>query len=381
MKKIVKGWRVVFTSLMTLCLVLGLFPVNTLAEEYTYQVTFYSGNQGTFNGTEGLSVDNHSSGSQYAVEENGDEITVSGLKQGDIVSFDVQAGAVQMADDSKYYLRGIRQSGRDNDTVQTSAFRVDGDAEYVLAYGIRGNQTGYTVNYQDAQGNELAPSRTYYGNVGDKPVVAYLYIEDYNPQTLALTRTLSENEAENVFTFVYTPVPTEVITEPGDTITNTTTVTETVPGTTDEGTAAGTGTGTGTGTAGTGTAGTGTGTAGTAGEGTGAAGTAGEGTGAAGEGTGTAGTDETGTAGTDGTAAGETDAAADEGTTDIQDEEVPQDNQDLTDLDEEEVPQSNINIDEEEVKKGLPMVAGVAIGVLAVAALGVIIVLVRKRMK
>ena len=377
MKKIVKGWRVVFTSLMTLCLVLGLFPVNTLAEEYTYQVTFYSGNQGTFNGSEGLSVDNHSSGSQYAVEENGDEITVSGLKQGDIVSFDVQAGAVQMADDSKYYLRGIRQSGRDNDTVQTSAFRVDGDAEYVLAYGIRGNQTGYTVNYQDAQGNELAPSRTYYGNVGDKPVVAYLYIEDYNPQTLALTRTLSENEAENVFTFVYTPVPTEVIKEPGDTITNTTTVTETVPGTTDEGTAAGTGTG----TAGTGTAGTGTGTAGTAGEGAGAAGTAGEGTGAAGEGTGAAGTDETGTAGTDGTAAGETDAAADEGTTDIQDEEVPQDNQDLTDLDEEEVPQSNINIDEEEVKKGLPMVAGVAIGVLAVAALGVIIVLVRKRMK
>lgn len=377
MKKIVKGWRVIFTSLMTLCLVLGLFPVNTLAEEYTYQVTFYSGNQGTFNGTEGLSVDNHSSGSQYAVEENGDEITVSGLKQGDIVSFDVQAGAVQMADDSKYYLRGIRQSGRDNDTVQTSAFRVDGDAEYVLAYGIRGNQTGYTVNYQDAQGNELAPSRTYYGNVGDKPVVAYLYIEDYNPQTLALTRTLSENEAENVFTFVYTPVPTEVITEPGDTITNTTTVTETVPGTTDEGTAAGTGTG----TAGTGTAGTGTGTAGTAGEGTGAVGIAGEGTGAAGEGTGAAGTDETGTAGTDGTAAGETDAAADEGTTDIQDEEVPQDNQDLTDLDEEEVPQSNINIDEEEVKKGLPMVAGVAIGVLAVAALGVIIVLVRKRMK
>lgn len=375
MKKIVKGWRVIFTSLMTLCLVLGLFPVNTLAEEYTYQVTFYSGNQGTFNGTEGLSVDNHSSGSQYAVEENGDEITVSGLKQGDIVSFDVQAGAVQMADDSKYYLRGIRQSGRDNDTVQTSAFRVDGDAEYVLAYGIRGNQTGYTVNYQDAQGNELAPSRTYYGNVGDKPVVAYLYIEDYNPQTLALTRTLSENEAENVFTFVYTPVPTEVITEPGDTITNTTTVTETVPGTTDEGTVAGTG------TAGTGTAGTGTGTAGTAGEGAGAAGTAGEGTGAAGEGTGAAGTDETGTAGTDGTAAGETDAAADEGTTDIQDEEVPQDNQDLTDLDEEEVPQSNINIDEEEVKKGLPMVAGVAIGVLAVAALGVIIVLVRKRMK
>ena len=39
------------------------------------------------------------------------------------------------------------------------------------------------------------------------------------------------------------------------------------------------------------------------------------------------------------------------------------------------------SIDGEEVKRGLPMVAGVAIGVLAVAALGVIVVVVKKRMK
>ena len=135
---------------LALCLALGGSlagaPVKVSAEEYTYQVTFYSGNQGSFQGTEGLSVDNHSSGSAYTVEESGDAVTVSGLKRGDIVSFDVQAGAVELAQDSKYYLRGVRESGRDNDTVETSAFRVDGDAEYVVAYGIRGSQTGYTVN-------------------------------------------------------------------------------------------------------------------------------------------------------------------------------------------------------------------------------------------
>ena len=360
---------------LALCLALGGSlagaPVKVSAEEYTYQVTFYSGNQGSFQGTEGLSVDNHSSGSAYTVEESGDAVTVSGLKRGDIVSFDVQAGAVELAQDSRYYLRGVRESGRDNDTVETSAFRVDGDAEYVVAYGIRGSQTGYTVNYQDAEGNELAPSRTYYGNVGDKPVVAYLYIENYNPQTLALTKTLSDNAAENVFTFVYTPVPTEVITEPGQTITNTTTVTETVPGTaaeTEEGDNADTADEAG-------TDGTGTdGTAGTTGTGTvGTAGTGADGTDTAGT-DGTEGTDGTGTDGTDGT-------TADDETTEIGEEEVPQENQDLTDLDEEEVPQGSLEIDGEEVQRGLPMVAGVAIGVLAVAALGVIVVVVKKRMK
>lgn len=361
MGKIRKSFGKFLTSVLTLGMLLGLCSVEAFAQEYTYQVTFYSGNQGTFAGADGLSVDNQASGSQYQIDRQDGTITVSGLKAGDIVSFDVQAGAVSMGEDSKYYVRGVRQSGRDNDTVQTSAFRVDGDGEYVVAYGIRGNQAAYTVNYQDADGNELAPSRTYYGNVGDKPVVAYLYVEGYTPQTLALTKTLSENEAENVFTFVYTPVPTEVVTVPGDTITNTTV--ETVPGTT-------TGT-TGTGTAGTGAAGTGTAGTGTTGTGTAGTGTAGTGTDAAGA----------ETAGT-GAADAETDGTAgNEETTDIEDEQVPQEQQDLTDLDEEEVPQSNVSLDKEEVKKGLPLVAGVGIGVLAVVALGVAAVIIRKRMK
>lgn len=55
-------------------------------------------------------------------------------------------------------------------------------------------------------------------------MVAYHYIEGYQPQAYNLIKTLSKNEAENVFTFVYEPVPedtvtteTEVITRPDGT--------------------------------------------------------------------------------------------------------------------------------------------------------------------
>ncbi len=152
---------------------------------YTYSITIYSGDQGTF----------------------GDGRTVAskdGLQPGDRVVFDV--GDVQPKDD-KYYVKGIRKSGRDNNdrtgAVEASAIAVTEDEEYVVAYGVKGETVAYTANYRDGDGNELAPSRVYYGNVGDKPVVAYRHIDGYQPQSYNLTKTLSGNEAENVFTFVY----------------------------------------------------------------------------------------------------------------------------------------------------------------------------------
>ncbi len=84
---------------------------------------------------------------------------------------------------------------------ETSAFHVNGDRDFVVAYGIQGDMVGYTVNYRDVDGNELAPSRTYYGNVGDKPVVAYLYMENYNATGFGTDKTLVSNDAENVFNF------------------------------------------------------------------------------------------------------------------------------------------------------------------------------------
>ena len=80
---------------------------------------------------------------------------------------------------------------------------VSGDQDYVVAYGIPGELAEYTVNYVDTDGNKLAESRTYYGNVGDEPVIAYLYIDGYIPDSYNQTGKLSSNASENVFNFVY----------------------------------------------------------------------------------------------------------------------------------------------------------------------------------
>ena len=204
-----KFWRkqIIFAFFIPLFLVpLALGMECRAAQGYTYTVTFYPGNHGIFQGTAGLSIGSSSPSVEAGME--GDAIRVSGLRNGDIVSFDAAAaGAVTLEEGSRYYVKGIRLSGHDNNTIDTAAFRVEGDRDYVVAYGIRGDMTGYTVNYQDESGNALAPSRSYYGNVGDKPVVAFLYVEGYEPMAYNLTKTLVSNEAENVFTFVYRRTP------------------------------------------------------------------------------------------------------------------------------------------------------------------------------
>ncbi len=323
-------------------------------DEYTYTVTFYAGNQGTF-------------------ADGAGKIVMSNLKYGAFVSFDVQKdGVVTLNNSDKYYVKGLRKSGRDNsetDELEASRYSVTvkGDADYVVAYGIKGNQVAYTVNYQDVDGKELLASNTYYGNVGDKPVVAYQYVEGYTPQALALTKTLSENSAENVFTFRYTPIGTTVVTIPGETTTVTTVVpgttnveTITVPATKSAGTTTRT---TGTGTTGTGTTGTGT-----------------TGTGTTGTGAGT--TTETGT-GTDAGTTTDTDAGIDsnQDTQTIEEDQTPQGTQEIQDLDEDETPLSrDADINQGKVKKGFPVAAGIAIGICGVAVLAGMGVLLKKYM-
>ena len=257
-----------FLTAVILSMTLFLFSIPALAaDDYagtTYTVRIYAGAQGTISG---------SSVAEY-----------SGLSYGDRVTFSL--GSVQVAENSKYYPRGIRESGKDNyPSVEALSFEVTQDIDYVVAYGIKGdNMTTYTVNYVATDGTVLSEPETYIGNVGDKPVVAYLYFENYRPQFYNLTGTLSANAADNVFTFQYvstqaeeptptpappTPVPTQAPTGGGET--------------------------TGGETAGGGTAAGGEGTA-AGGEGTAAGG---EGAAAAGETAATEGTE----AGTEGTAA------------------------------------------------------------------------------
>ena len=326
-----KKWKRLLVSLLTVSMTLGASTMSVMADgttPYTYKVTLSAGNKGTING-------------QNKIEQ-------ADIASGSTVTFNLND--IQVTDD-KYYVKGIRLSGRDNDeALAAPSFTVDKDTDYVVAYGIKGNMVAYTVNYQDASGKSLAESQTFYGNVGDKPVVAYRYVENYIPDALALTKTLSDNESENVFTFTYTPGATDRIVE------TTTTVTTTVPGTATPAGAAGT-----------------TGATGT----TGAA--AGTGTGTTAGGTAAGGTTAGGTT-TGGTAGGTTNADNSQDTTDdtttAPDEQTPKS---LVDLDDEDTPKGNIDAKDKTSKT--PIAAGIGIIVVAVAALAGLIVFLKKRAK
>lgn len=135
---------------------------------------------------------------------------------------DFSADWVDLKDkDDRYYVKGFREAGKDNEKgnrVYVNGYvETDGvlhDMDFVVAYGMKGSAVEYTVNYVDGSGKKLADSKTLYANVGDKPVVSSIYIEGYQPQTLALTKTLKADSTQNVFPFVYTettPVTTTVV--------------------------------------------------------------------------------------------------------------------------------------------------------------------------
>ena len=200
-----KMFKKLLTLVLTVALSLscmGQVKAADVKESYTYKVTLYAGNRGEFNAN-AVTVDN----TNAKITETADKIVIEDLEAGDKVS--ISQNSVNVTDE-KYYVKGIRLSGRDNDEA-TTLFEVKKDVDYVVAYGIKGNQVAYTVNYVDVDGNVLAESDTFYGNIGDKPVVAYKYIEGYVPEVYGFTKTLSENADENVFTFVYDEAPTPSI--------------------------------------------------------------------------------------------------------------------------------------------------------------------------
>ncbi|WP_418747528.1 MucBP domain-containing protein [Frisingicoccus sp.] len=311
-------FRKIMLAVLTACVVLQAGSLRALAaDKYTYVVTIYAGDKGTLTGA-GVDVSSSSGNARVSVE--GSKITITGLELGDRVGLQAASGgAVALNDGGKYYVKGIRKSGYDNNTVSAASFEVTGDEDYVVAYGIQGDMAAYTVNYQDADGNALAASQTYYGNVGDKPVVAFLYVEGYVPDAYNLTKTLVSDESQNVFTFIYSPIPAAAAPAPAET---------TAP-------AAGEGTGTGTG-----------GEGGTA-EGAGEEGAGNE------------------------AAAAEAGEAEDQELQELEDENVPQE---LVDLDDEEKPLANVELpgsaeETAQEKAGMTPVH-VLIGAVCAAAIG-----------
>ena len=112
--------------------------------------------------------------------------------------------------DEGYYVKGFKQTGRD--TILTNIPAITCDQDYIVAYGIDGGQVAYKIQYLESGTNRvLAPERTYYGDVGDKPVASYLYIDGYQPQVRAITGTLTKN-GDNTWIFYYTRIVTPTAT-------------------------------------------------------------------------------------------------------------------------------------------------------------------------
>lgn len=146
-------------------------------------------------------------GKQGEFKEGDKELLRLERTYGQQVTF--QMNSVRLINGEKYYIKGFRESGKDNSEAETyPAFNVTGDQDYVVAYGVLSDATTYTINYVDTAGRALAPSETYYGNVGDRPVIAYLYIDGYQPQAYNLTKRLVDDPMQNVFTFTYTRIAT-----------------------------------------------------------------------------------------------------------------------------------------------------------------------------
>ena len=189
-------------SVLLAAAVLSVLGVSALADvpnsdEYT--VTMSAGN--ILNVVEGAYIDGPSSWTVKA----GEQLTLS---------------SVEGLENSPYFYKGVRPAGRDNSVIYSSNITVTEDADYVAAYGLRGDLVAYTITYRNADGEDLVvDNESHYGNVGDKIVVGSRDIDGYQPQAYQLAKTLVEDAAENVFPFVYTPVvvPTPIPAAPAPT--------------------------------------------------------------------------------------------------------------------------------------------------------------------
>lgn len=231
-----RGMKRLLSAMIFILLAFSM-AVPAQAAEYpdTYTIRIYAGRQGVMTSCSGGNGEIAGEGRIFVFRglRYGSRINISFREKGPAESGGPEEGynqfvmsvreegtsnasEVTFQVESKYYIMGSRESGKDN-SERIGSILVEGDRDYVAAYGLMKDSVEYTIHYLDTEGNVLRESEKYRGTIGDKPVVAYQYVDGYQPQAYNLTKTLSANAAENVFTFVYTLVttPVNVITVPG----------------------------------------------------------------------------------------------------------------------------------------------------------------------
>ncbi len=163
---------------------------------YTYSVTFHAGKYGKFTKVpEGGTLQN-----------SGKTAVISGIEDGSRITVDMYRDLGFVPSGKHYYERGFVESGHDNDETSgrpSISIKVEQDASYTVAYGVKGKLVSYVVKYVDEKGKTLLKSDTYYGMIGDKPVVSYRYKEGYLPNAYNEGKTLVADSSKNVFVFKY----------------------------------------------------------------------------------------------------------------------------------------------------------------------------------
>ena len=198
--KIKKLGSVLLCAAMLVMLAAGLSSM-AFANDYTYTVRIYPGN----NGSGSVAQYQVAKGTQVSVIRTADSVYIYGL-----------SGQTITLDNEKYYIRGVRETGKD--TAHAESFAVTQDTDLVVAYGMRGSAVEYTVYYTDINGAPMTGtpgSITGYGSVGESVVIGAYPVDGYLPyaysadgilvQTYNITNSngLSADPTENVFTFVY----------------------------------------------------------------------------------------------------------------------------------------------------------------------------------
>ena len=187
-----KKWKKILTSAFAAVMIFSLSATPVFAaesgeditgiirgEETTYQVTLYAGN-GKFLAEEQvkgyIKFSNSAFDYDKNVEYSEDKIIISNLKADDKISVikDLENPETQVLESiaipenvditvingievagENYYVKGFVNSGEtssDPAEVVDIDIEVTGDADYVVVYGIAGNQVTYTVKYQDKDG-------------------------------------------------------------------------------------------------------------------------------------------------------------------------------------------------------------------------------------
>ena len=198
-----------------LLLILNIITVPARAYN-GYRVTVSAGLHGTFDSsiTDTLIASGIAAEDISVIDERTVEVTL--YKNGDSDPEWNPSYFMPQIEDDRYYFKGYHVSGIEG--VTAGAQTIKEDTVFVAAYGVKGDLVAYHVHYVDNNGNTLLETADFHGNVGDKPVAAYIHIEGYVPQARNITGTLKEDDSENNFTFVYTKASPIIIYEEGETV-------------------------------------------------------------------------------------------------------------------------------------------------------------------